>query len=160
MKSNKFVLDWQVDRVEAKNTKSFDKKVKIIKAYVLNNKTVESHDRALNWANSFLGRYSKIEEIKNFKLFLNELKYKSNEGEIINDFNSYNDKIKIKVLKDLLLRNKKWLVKGYRHENQNKFIVELFKSFKDNKIIDLLYKKYKEEYEGSFNIVNSHKFLF
>lgn len=158
MKSNKFNLDWQITRVRAKLSKKYEDKISIVKNYIETNTTVEALDRVINWVNSFLGDSKYVCEIVMFKEFLNTLNYKQNEIEF-NDFSKYDNDIKYKLLIDLLKRNKKWLQNGYRHSQQNEFILNLFNSINDRDL-ESLYNDYNQSHMDSYYIKNTHKFIY
>jgi len=160
MKSNKYNIDWQIARIKAKRAKSFSEKTDIVREYISNNKTVEALDRAKNWSNSFLGKYKDYQEIKDFKVFLSNLHYTVEETDVTNDFINADKKIMKALLKDLLQRNSKWLKKGYRHKDQNIFIMDLFAAFEWKEINNLMWCTYIKELNNSFNIENTHKFMF
>jgi len=154
---SKYDLDWQVFRVNQKKLPDIDSKLKSVHMFFRYHKNIADRERVLNYLEGLAIAYRGEERqlIRDFAADLAKMRV-SQENRIEFDPSKYTLEELMEVVKDLFARNKKWLLKGYRHEEQINFLRKLLVYCKDNKRLqdlDELVRKSKE-------IPNTHKFLY
>jgi hypothetical protein len=164
-KVNKYDLKWQILRV---NLKSLDlgSRFILLHSYFNNNKTIENCVRILNYLEglkiSSIFKEEIEEKIFHYKKELSKGLVKN--GRINLNFKEYSFNEKFKLFKDLFNRNKKWLLKGYYHREQNSFINSLLSDLEKENDKNLKIIRYKEELEvlqkNCAFIENTYKFIY
>lgn len=165
MKSNKYILKWQITRVLAKKTKNIDTKIFIIKKYFRTYPCADDKDRVLNWIQGTILGYkdpiikSKLQE---FQTYIEETQVLSLEF-LDSNFGDYNTKTLIELVKDLYKRNEKWTSKGYIHKAQIEFLTKLYNFLEEQKIIlPLSFNRtnFEQDIKIGSLIPNTHQFLY
>ena len=127
------------------------------------NKTEENCIRILNYLEGVKISSSFKEDIeKELFYYKQELNKNLIKEETINlNFKEYSFDEKFKLFKDLFNRNKKWLVKGYYHKEQNNFLNLLSRDLLNE---NLKVEKYKKELamlqKNCSFIENTYKFIY
>lgn len=154
---SKFDLDWQVFRVSLKKLKTVDEKLQAVLDFYEQHLNRADRERILNYLEGLSLAYSGKDRkfIEEFASTLEEIKYSKN-NRLTFDPEKYSIKELKAVAQDLFVRTKKWLLKGYRHEEQINFLRKLLVYCKDNTKL----KELEELIRRSHEIPNTHKFLF
>ena len=154
---SKFDVDWQVFRVGLKDLKTHMDKAEAAADFLLSHRDRASKERVLNFMQGLSLAYSgqDREDIVSLASVLDTLEV-SDANIASSDFSTHPKASLQKLAKDLFLRTKKWLQKGYRHEEQIAFLERLIDYLGDHKMADDL----EGLIEFSLTIPNTHKFFF
>lgn len=162
IKVNKYDLNWQILRVNLKNLNLKDR-FNSLYLFFNENKTEENCIRILNYLEGVKISSSFKEDIeKELFYYKQELNKNLIKEEIINlDFKKYSFEDKFKLFKDLFNRNKKWLLKGYYHKDQNSFLNTLLYDLLKEDFMMEKYKKSLEELQKNCSFIeNTYKFIY
>lgn len=154
---SKFDIHWQIQRIRLKRLASLDEKLNSVTNFFLLNKTIAMQERVLNYLEGLSMAY-KGEERKKCLDVREQLTMVIvlDINNCSHDFTVYSEMELNQLLKDLMIRAKKWLKNGYRNEELLNFIHKLAKYLEDEKSI----KKLDVWIKYSFTITNTHKFFF
>jgi hypothetical protein len=165
MKSEKYILRWQIARIQAKKVKNIDTKIFIIKKYFRTYPSLNDKDRVLNWIDGSIIGYKDITS----KRKLGDFKIQIENTEVLpidfsdSHFAEYNEKTLIELVKDLYKRNKKWADKGYIHKSQVEFLTKLYNFLEECGIVlPSAFNKatFEQDTKIGSSIPNTHKFLY
>lgn len=106
MKINKFNISWQMTRLRARNEKTIEKKIAIVKEYLRNNKNVFDFNRALNWSHMTILWYKedKREVFYEFEEWMYDYTDSLKEEDNTSKFEDYTHEELILLLWDLSRR--------------------------------------------------------
>ena len=154
---SKYDLDWQVFRVSLKKLSDIDSKLEAVFEFFESHLNIADRERILNYLEGLAIAYKDDDRqtIRDFAADLAQISV-SPENRISFDPSKYSKVELMGLAKDLLVRTKKWLLKGYRHEEQINFLRRLLVYCKDEarlNDLDALVRKSQE-------IPNTHKFLY
>lgn len=167
----KYNIHWQVLRVELKgNNDKLDEKLNRAFHYFNSHKSEDNWERCVNWLEGLIMGFRSSKNTTAIERIQEEIKrYGSREG-LIKEENRistttemifFDSKIRLKLLKNLFDRNKKWLVKGYVHKELNEFMDNLLATFEP---YDLEAASIRIELMRlraiAATIPNTHKFFF
>jgi len=154
---SKFDIDWQVFRVSLKQLPTaIDKSTAAIN-YLSNHFNRADKERVLNYLQGLAIAYKgqdrldveeAIDQLKPLKV--------SEDNPLSLNFSKYDRKTLLNVARDLMVRTKKWLLKGYRHEEQIAFVEGIL----DYIGADDIREELNRLVAYSKTIPNTHKFLF
>lgn len=153
----KFDLDWQVFRVSLKKYKTYIEKCEQAKSYLIANANIADQERVLNYLEGLSMAYKceQREYILSIKESLHKLDV-TNENKFSFDLSKYTEKELKSTANDNFARCKKFLLKGYRHNELIEFLNKIY-SYLDlkekQKELDLLVEESKK-------LENSHRFFF
>jgi hypothetical protein len=154
---SKFDIDWQMFRLSLKKLPSYLDKMEAAADYLLSHKDKATKERVLNYLEGLSLAYkgSERQNIVDLMSDFKELEVTSDNPKS-SDFNKYDKKSLTALARDLWIRTKKWLDKGYRHEEQIEFLRQLYTYVGDSVSLDRL----ENAVEDSMEIPNTHKFMF
>ena len=170
----KYNLKWQMvrSRIKGPNT-SLDDKIEAVNNYYNSEKTVDAYERVLNYLEGLqLGYKGKDQKavnfintvIMNYKTINTENLIKEPNGFItFEDASKYSFEERYNLWKDLFLRNKKWLEKGYIQKEINDFMDVLYQLFQQNKEklgSSYSFEKLEQLRNNAAGKENTHKFFF
>lgn len=154
---SKFDLDWQIFRVSLKKYKTIEEKTEAILDFYKHHLNRADRERILNYLEGLSLAYSEEDRayIKEFAEDISKLEYSQ-----FNRMSFSPEKYSLIELKnlaqDLFIRTKKWLLKGYRHEEQIEFLKKILVYSKNS----VRLKELQDLIDYSKTIPNTHKFLF
>lgn len=163
----KYDIDWQITRANLKKIKSIEAKLTFAMEFLRNHSTQLNKDRVLNWAEglriALREDYDRAQvtsfkkEVSDFSpLITGDLTRQPNKE----SFNKYTQQDRFNLFRDLLVRAKKWLSKGYVNEEFDKFMKALIESLNDyDKAKDSL-EAYKVLRDKAPFIPNTYKWVF
>jgi hypothetical protein len=153
----KFDLDWQVYRVGLKSYKTYQEKCEKAKSYLMMNLNVADKERVLNYLEGLSMAYRALDRkyILDIKESLHNLDV-TDENKFSFDLSKYTEKELKSTANDNFTRCKKFLLKGYRHNELIEFLNKIY-SYLDLKEKQ---KEMKEMIEASYKMKNTHKFFF
>ena len=157
MKCNKMDIDWQIKRIRLKSLSTYNEKCDQARQFVLDNPTDANKYRVCNYLKGLSMAYKGND--RQYILDFSEEVFKLDTVNIENvslEFKQYDNNSLALLKKDLFNRSKKWLLSGYRHEDQISFLKELLLYLGDaSKLAEL-----NMLVDSSYKIKNSHKFIF
>lgn len=155
---NKFDLKWQVFRVNLKSLKTFEEKTEAVVEFLKANPTRGTKARVLNYLEGLSMAYRDSDRafILSIKKELESFPVSESIDFVPNNYEKFTRTELHKLAKDLFIRTKKWLLKGYRHEDQISFLKGLLIYLKDKSQLEDL--QFLIDY--SLEIPNTHKFFF
>lgn len=173
----KYDIDWQMVRSKVKGQKiEFEDKIKIVKDFWDNNKSIDNKERIMNWLEGLSMGYVSSGNTKAINNINKELEFYKKENpqdkettisdsDEIEKIKRYDFKDRLILWKDLFKRNENWLEKGYHHNEHNHFMDLMWKVFEINKETDKIPDNYNniELYKLRKNaegMENTHKFFF
>jgi hypothetical protein len=145
MKAPKYVLDWQVKRIEAQRETDIKNKLAVGCAHFYCGNTVEARERVLNWLDGLALGYQHNEEA------LAEIAARRQEIAVTRPFirdiqltharqKPYGEEILRELALDLLKQEYNLAKKGVLKEGLNNFILELAQLMKNEKLTALVLK--------------------
>jgi hypothetical protein len=160
MKSNditKYDLDWQIARVKQKDHKTIEDKLEAITEYFFAHLNKADRERVLNYLVGLSMAY-KGEDRLTILQVKDELAQipVSNENRYSVDLDKYSDDEIDRLAKDLFVRTKKWLDKGYDNREINEFLLLLYSHIDAEDKIEKL-QALRKVAAGK---ENTHKFFF
>lgn len=171
----KYEPEWQMIRVKIKGpTVPLDDKLRIARQYFDRHRTIDAWERVVNWLEGLSMGYRAsgdtpaIERIAQEVSQYNGQKPNAKEpalerGAVIQKLSQFTYQDRLLLWKDLFDRNKKWLMKGYNHQEHNDFTDALWYVFTVNhervpEAIDM--RKLVDLKKQASKIKNTHKFFF
>jgi hypothetical protein len=156
---SKFDIDWQVFRVGLKKLAKPANKAAMAIDYLnsVDHFNRADKERVLNYLQGLAIAY-KGEDRANIEAAAKQLESLkvSEDNPLSLNFSKYDRKTLLNVARDLMVRTKKWLLKGYRHEEQIAFV----KGILDYIGADDIREELDRLIAYSRTIPNTHKFLF
>ena len=170
----KYNLKWQMIRASIKGSDTtLEEKLSKVNSYFNEEKTIDAYERVLNYLEGLqMGYKGKDPDAVN--IIQNEIdQYRSiNTAELTKEQNGfitfedatkYSFKDRYNLWRDLFIRNKKWLEKGYIQKEINDFMDILYHLFKqNNEELDRAYsyEKLQQLRKEAGTKENTHKFFF
>ena len=166
----KYDIHWQIARSKVKSIKSIGEKLSFILDFFVERNILSNKERILNWLKG-LRVSCKDKDNKLFEEFLVTINnYSVTEGDFTNrtfdrdDFIYYSNESILYLFKDLLVRAKKWLSKGYINEEFNEFILGIISYLDSTLIVSKDYNKMRKAYldllEIAKTLPNTYKWVF
>ncbi len=154
---SKYDLDWQIFRVGLKKYGTVDEKLEAVLDFYEQHRNKADRERVLNYLEGLSLAYKGADRqhIKDFATEISEIGYSQINRQSFTP-EKYTSKELKSLAQDLFVRTKKWLLKGYRHEEQINFLKRILVYSKDNSKL----KELNDLIGYSKTIPNSHKFLF
>jgi hypothetical protein len=166
MKASKYVDNWQFFRSALKG-RSWDEKRAMINFYANKYFSIDYKDRILNYIHGCL--IASRDKQEKYEMALLEKELKNTQAHRIlksKEYSRFNFSISAakNLFKDLYIRNKKWLRKGYFHSSQNMYLDGLLYNIEDREGLSSFVQKYRKALEEDRLICshteNRHKFLY
>lgn len=152
---------------------SLEDKIKAVNDYFDSEKTIDAYERVLNYLEGLQMGYKGKDPKAVDQIAIWIDKYREMDtSEFLkepNGFITFSDAVKYPfddrydLWKDLFIRNKKWLEKGYIQKEINDFMDVLYKLFQqNNEKLDKTYsyEKLEQLRSDAAKIENTHKFFF
>ena len=153
----KFELDWQVFRVSLKKYKTYQEKCEKAKSYLIKNSNIADKERVLNYLEGLSMAYRDLNRkyILDIKESLHNFDV-TDENKFSFDLSKYTEKDLRSTANDNFARCKKFLLKGYRHNELIDFLNKIYSH------LDLKEKREELELlvEDSYKLENTHRFFF
>ena len=168
----KYNLKWQIVRSKIKGSGvSVDDKLKYVEQYFNEEQSIDSYERVLNYLEGLsLGYKNKDNTTYNYilhfiekfkKININNLRKETNDFITPEESVNYSYKERLDLWKDLFIRNKKWLEKGYNQKEINDFMDVLYTSFKNELIpSNYSYGKLLNLRSDADKMDNTHRFIY
>lgn len=170
----KYNLKWQMIRSKIKGPSvPLKDKIKTVREYFDSEKTKDAYERVLNYLEGLmLGYKGKNEDavaqiaqeiMEYYKIDTNKLLKERDSFITFEDATKYSFEERYDLWKDLFIRNKKWLEKGYFQKEINDFMDVMYQLFKkNNENLDKAYsierlEHLRKEAEGK---ENTHRYMF
>ena len=154
---SKFDIGWQVLRVSLKKLPSYIDKLNAVFEYLLAHRNKADKERVLNYLEGLAMAYRGEDRKAILGIRQGLLGTEVSEETPTNqDLSGYDQQTLLRVAADLMVRNKKWLLKGYRHEEQITFIRKILEHLGAiSKLAEL-----DKQIAFSHTVPNTHKFFF
>ena len=154
---SKYDLNWQIFRVSLKKLKTVQEKIYAAENYLIKNCNKADKERVLNYLEGLSMSYTDerrdIVKSKFNDLLLMEV---SEENNTSTNFDEYSKEELNGLMKDLMIRTKKWLANGYNNKELNDFILSIAIYLNSTNTINQLDNlKQEATYKQ-----NTHKFFF
>lgn len=163
----KYDIDWQITRARLKKIKSISEKLDFAMNFLKAHSTQLNKDRVLNWAEGL--RIALREDFNRAQVTLFKKDVSNytphNIGDLIRqpnkeDFNKYTQQDRYNLFKDLLVRAKKWLSKGYINDEFDVFMKALIESLSDYAKAKDSLEAYRVLRERAAFLPNTYKWVF
>ena len=170
----KYNLKWQMIRASIKGSDTtLEEKLAKVNSYFNEEKTIDAYERVLNYLEGLqMGYKGKDPDAVNIiqgeidryhSINTSELTKEQNGFITFEDATKYSFKDRYNLWRDLFIRNKKWLEKGYIQKEINDFMDILYRLFKqNNEELDRAYsyEKLQQLRKEAGTKENTHKFFF
>ena len=170
----KYNLKWQMVRSSIKGPLvALNDKIATVNNYFDTERTVDAYERVLNYLEGLQMGYTGKDpravsqigtEINRYRNMDTSSLLKEPSGFIkFEDASRYNFDDRLNLWKDLFLRNRKWLEKGYVQKEINDFMNVLNQLFQQNNEIlpsAYSYEKLQQLRSNASTMKNTHKFFF